>query len=348
MTRAPRRLREPSVSRRGFVRLLGGAAGVGLLPSNFACDPGGGARVVSSTFTPTPDEPLTPTAQFYINYNFGLPDAPVVSEWRLAIRGLVERTIDLSLEDLLAFDQVTREITLECIGNDPGGGLISSAAFTGVPLRAVMARAGIDPRGRGLRFLGLDGYPAYLPVEVADTDDALLVHAMNGEPIPFTHGAPIRALFPGRYGMFSCKWLDSITVARNYHTYGALSAIGSAVTGTTRVRSRIDGPPDGRNVTLGETVEVTGLAATPGLGVARVEVHAGGAWHPAELTFNAIDDGRSRYLWALWRFAWTPRDEGVHVLSVRAHDARGDTQSFEADFPYDSSAIHSVRVVVRR
>lgn len=328
------------------MRLLGGAAGVGLVPTNFACDVAGGARVVSSTFVPTPDEPLTPTAQFYINYNFGLPELPVPTAWRLAVRGMVEHELSLSLDDLLAFEQVTREITLECVGNDPGGGLISSGAFTGVPVRAVMERAGLDPHGRGIRFLGLDGYPSYLPVEVARNDDALLVHALNGEPLPVQYGAPVRVLFPGRFGMFSTKWLDSITVARSYHTYGALSGLGSPIDGETRVRSRIDGPRDGRTVTLGETVAITGLAVTPGLGVPRVEVRMGGAWREAELTFNRVGDGRSPFLWTLWRIEWTPREPGLHVLSVRAYDTRGETQSFEADFPYDSSAIHSVRVVV--
>ena len=335
------------VGRRGFVRLLGGAAGAGLLPWNFACGTSGGARVVNSRYRPTPEAPLTPTDDFSINYNFGLPDLPEPSRWRLHLRGLVEQETTLTFDDLMALPQVTREVTLECIGNDPGGGLISSAAFTGVPLREAMARAGIDGRGRGIQFLGLDGYPSYLPVAVVEDDTAMIVHSMNGEPLTAVHGAPARVLFPGRYGMFSIKWLDSITVARNYADYGALSGLGGFVDGEKRVKSRVDAPNDGRTVDLGEPIEVTGLAVTPGDGIARVEVAVDGEWQPAEMTFNRIGDDRSDYLWSLWRFSWTPTEPGRHVLSVRAFDAHERTQSFDADFPYDASAIHSVRVLVR-
>jgi len=329
------------------VRLLGGAAGAGLLPLNFACGSTGGAIVIGSHFEPTPGEPLTPNDDFYVNSNFGMPELPAPTRWRLHVQGLVDRELALSLDELTAMGTVTREITLECIGNSPGGNLVSSAAFEGVPLSTVMESAGLSSRARGLQFLGLDGYPSYLPVDVARDEEGLVVVAMNGELLPPAHGAPARVLFPGRYGMFSIKWLDSITAARTWHTYGALGGLTRAVEGGTRVRSRIDGPPDGRTVDPGEPVEITGLAVTPGTGVARVEVAIDGTWRPAEITFNRLDDGRSPLLWTLWRFTWTPTEPGRHVLRVRAFDERGAGQDEDPDFPYDGSAIHSVRVLVR-
>lgn len=336
-------------SRRNFLRLLGGAAGAGLAPLNFlGCGVAGGARAVNSPYVPTPERPLTPNDLFYINYNFGLPDVvPAPRAWRLHVNGLVDRPAALSLDALRALGEVTREVTLECIGNRPGGGLISSAAFTGVRLRDVMRHVGLDDRARGLRFLGLDGYPAYLPADVASEEAAMLAWAMNDQPLDAVHGAPARLLLPGRYGMFSVKWLDSVTAARTYYTYGALRGVANFVEGTTRVRSRIDAPWDGRDVALGAPVDVTGLAVTPGLGVARVEVEADGAWHPAELTFNTLQDERGPLLWSLWRFRWTPRAAGPQVLRVRAFDAAGGAQREEGRFPYDGSAIHAVRVVVR-
>ena len=296
---------------------------------------------------PTPEEPLTPTARFYITDNFGVPEPPPPAQWRLHINGLVDRPVSLRLDDLLALPQVTREHTLECIGNTPGGALISSAAFTGVPLQRVMAEAGISRRARGLRFLGLDGYPIFLPVATAESDVALIVHAMNDEPLDIDHGLPVRLLTPGRYGMFSVKWLDSITATRSYHTWGALRGLAPQVDGEKAVRSRIDAPFDQSEARIDEPVTITGLAATPGIGIARVQIQIDDVWNDAELTFNHIEDGRSPFLWSLYRYVWTPDRAGRHILRVRAFDADGQTQSRRAEFPYDSSAIHAVRVDVR-
>ncbi len=342
---APAAPGDDGFDRRSFIKLVGGTAGAGLLPANFACIPGG-FRVVDSTHVPTPDEPLTPTEQFYITDNFGVPDPVPPTRWRLHIDGLVDRETRLTLDDLMAMAPVTREHTLECIGNTPGGSLISSAAFTGVPLMRVMVEAGLSRRARGLRFLGLDGYPIYLPVAVAETDVALIVVAMNGEPLTVDHGAPVRLLLPGRYGMFSVKWLDSVTAARTYHTWGALRGLAPQIDGIKRVRSRIDGPSDRSEARVGTPVVVTGLAATPGVGVARIQVQVDDEWNDAEVTFNRVEDGRSPYLWSLYRFEWTPQTPGQHILRVRAFDLAGQTQSRRYEFPYDSSAIHAVRVLV--
>lgn len=333
------------VDRRRFIRLIGGTVSLGALPQNFGCSVD--VRIVDSTHIPTPEEPLTPTAQFYITDNFGVPALPPPTRWRLRLEGLVDRAVDLSLERLSSLESVTREYTLECIGNTPGGALISSAAFTGVPLKRVMAEAGLSRRARGLRFLGLDGYPVLLPVALAETDEALVVLEMNGEPVNLDHGAPARLLAPGRYGMFSVKWLDSITAVRAYHEWGALRGLNAQIDGRSRVRSRIDGPDDRSTARLGQPVSITGLALTPGTGVARVQVQVDDVWQDAELTFNRLEDGRSRYLWSLYRYTWTPQLPGNHIVRVRAYDVSGETQIAKARFPYDSSAIHAVRVAVR-
>jgi hypothetical protein len=92
----------------------------------------------------------------------------------------------------------------------------------------------------------------------------------------------------------------------------------------------------------GRPVEVRGLALTAGSGVARVEIDAGAGWREAEIVFD-----RAPELWSLWRAAWTPDRPGPARLAVRAFDRQGRTQSFEPRFPYDSGAIHTLRVVVR-
>lgn len=336
-----------SLSRRSALRLMGGATGLALLPPNLGCVDD--LVVVGSNFIPTPDRPLTPNNQFFINSNNGRLSASETQGWALQLNGLVARAQSLSMDDLMTFPVVTYEATLECVGNTPGGRLISSAAFTGVALRDVLDEIGIDRHARGLRFRGLDGYTSYLSVDAASAESRpLLVYRMNAEPLPLDHGAPLRVLFPGRFGMFSAKWLQTITAIRDFGTYGALRGFApSVINGKKRLRSRVDVPGDGREVTLHEPVAISGLAATAGIGIRSVQVGVDGDWQDAELTFNGVGDDRSDWLWTLWRHIWTPTTLGRHVISVRAYDAQGRTQSSEERFPYDGSAIHSLRVLVR-
>lgn len=337
-----------SITRRGAITLLGGVAGASVLPINFGCGLGTALQLPSG-YVPTPEAPLTPPSDFYVNANFGQPTAlPSPSSWRLHLRGMFAAERRHSLATLASFPRVTVETTLECVGNSPGGGLISSGAFGGVRLRDVLEDAGLDPQARGLHFVGLDGFASFQPVGAGLDPDALLADSLGGEPLDELHGAPLRVLFPQRYGMFSVKWLDSIHAIRSWHEYGALSgAADSVVDGTRPVKSRFDHPRDGRTVAVGETIEVTGLAVASAHGIARVEVRADGEWQPARITFNTLTDDRSRLLWSLWSFTWTPRAAGRQELAVRAVDTRGVTQDFDAEFPYDSGRIHTVRVVVR-
>jgi hypothetical protein len=140
------------------------------------------------------------------------------------------------------------------------------------------------------------------------------------------------------------KWLRRITLTRQWGAWGGLTSLTNVVEGVTPIVSRIDAVPE---LVAGVEATVSGIALTSGAGVARVELGAGGAWHPAEIVFNQLDDDRSPHLWSLWRARFTPRAAGALDLSVRAFDPGGRTQAHDARFPYDSGAIHTVRVVVR-
>lgn len=333
--------------RRDFVKAAVSAAAAGVLPANFAGCGLAGAVIVDSNHRPTPEAPLTPADDFYVNANYGLPAEIVTPErYRLHVRGLVDREVAIDFASLLALPQVEQEITLECIGNTPGGGLISSNVFRGPLLRDAIAMAGLSERAFGLRLVGLEGYSVTVSTRVLEESSAIVAHSLAGEPLTLAHGAPLRVLFPSRYGMFSVKWLDSIVATRDYVQYGSLEGLSDSIEGTKGIRSRFDEPFDGALLVRGERALISGLAVTAGTGLARVEVNTDGTWRPAELTFNTLDDARSSLLWSLWRFEWTPQENGVRVLAVRAFDVRGNGQRDDPGFPYDGSAIHSVRVLV--
>lgn len=330
------------LTRRELVRLLAAA------PLAAACDKLGEEVHIGSRYVPTPEQPLTPTDEFFVVHNFGLPSLGGLDRWRLRVRGLVDRPLDLSVAGLATLESYDRAVTMECIGNHPGGGLVSSATFTGVRLADLLAEAGVSGHARGVHLEGEDGYFAFLPVDAARADAPLIVTAMNGTALTPEHGAPVRALFPGRHGMFSVKWLHTITLTRPWGGYGAFTALSNVVEGVTPVMSRIDSPGPLAEVAAGATIEVRGLALTAGGGVARVEVAVAGAWTPAEIVFNTLDDAHSPHLWSLWRARVVmPETPGRVSLAVRAFDTDGRTQAEEQRFPYDSGGIHSLRVVVR-
>ena len=64
-------------------------------------------------------------------------------------------------------------------------------------------------------------------------DDVLLAYAMNGQPLPATHGFPLRLLVPDWYGMASVKWLRSITAIAE--PFEAFSRLCFTATGAPRM-----------------------------------------------------------------------------------------------------------------
>ncbi len=332
-------------TRRSVVRFLGGVGGVALFPTNFVGCSEFAPVVRGSRHRPTPEEPITPVGDFYVNTNFFTPTVP--SGWRLTLDGLVDEPRSLSFADLDALPQVSTTLTLECIGNSPGGNLISSGTFTGPLLRDVLREAGLSPRSRGLVFSGLDGYPSYLPVSVLDEGGMLALYH-GGEPLRIDHGAPCRALIPGRYGMFSVKWLDAITATRDFATYGSLGQLANFLESRTELRSRIDRViSDGSEVRVGEPVTISGLAVSPGDGISKVQVDDGTGWRDATIDYNPVGvEPDNPLLWSLWSLTWTPERPGEQVLAVRAIDGTGTVQLDDVGFPYDGGAVHRRRVVV--
>src|SRR5579862_9871876 len=177
-------------------------------------------------------DPITPPGLHYLLIHFDIP-AVDADSYRLAIDGLVERPVALSLSDLRARPAQTLAVTLECAGN--GRALleprwqsqpwlteaVGTAEWTGTPLRPLLEEAGLSPAATEVVFTGLDrgvqgdiehDYARSLSLEDALRDEVLVVYAMNGEPLPPQHGFPVRLIVPGWYGMTHVKWLRSITV----------------------------------------------------------------------------------------------------------------------------------------
>jgi DMSO/TMAO reductase YedYZ molybdopterin-dependent catalytic subunit len=291
---------------------------------------------------PAPE--LTPVEHFYkVTKNF---QDPVVQArgWSLKVTGMVTRPLTLSYQDLQAVPATTETVTMECISNDVGGELMSTGRFTGVPLRDLLTMAEVKPGAGAVNFRARDGYTESLPLSVVmATPEIMVVHQIDGGPLPDGHGFPARMIIPGRYGMKGPKWLEEIDVAAS-ELGGFWEGQGWDTQAIIKTTSRIDTPAFGSVVHSG-AVQVAGVAFAGTRGVQAVEWSADGGrtWSPADMK-----PPLSPLTWVLWTASWTPTGEGVRTLVVRARDGGGDVQTGQQapSYPSGSSGYHSVQVTV--
>ena len=125
---------------------------------------------------------------------------------------MVDNPFSLTYDELLAMDSVEETVTLSCVSNEVGGHLVGNAVWQGVPLTALLERAGVQSGAEQVVGRSGDGFTAGFPVSAAtDGRTALVAYAMNGEPLPAEHGYPARLVVAGLYGYVSAtKWLTEI------------------------------------------------------------------------------------------------------------------------------------------
>ncbi|MFE7778212.1 molybdopterin-dependent oxidoreductase [Streptomyces sp. NPDC057445] len=268
--------------------------------------------------------------------------------WRLRIHGKgVTRPRTYTFRDLLDRPLIERDITLTCVSNEVGGPYVGNARWLGVPLAPLLREAGVRPpseggRGDQLVARSVDGMTLGSPVEdVMDGRDAMLAVGMNGEPLPFDHGFPVRMLVPGLYGYVSaCKWIEDIelTTFDAYDPYWVRRKWARRA--PVRTQARIDTPKPFARPAAG-LVMVAGVAWAQHRGISRVEVRVDDLpWQDADLGAQNTND-----TWRQWSFPWrtTP---GGHTLTVRATDGTGTVQSEQRTrtIPDGASGRHSVFV----
>ncbi len=348
-------------TRREVVLIAGGAGAAALVGGTLGQALAGRANPSSVTL-PTAANPLpplpsglertvsgispfrTPNADFYrIDTALLLPRVDA-ADWSLTIDGEVDRQVTLDYADLTAMPMVEKDITLMCVSNEVGGDLVGSARWLGVPVREVLARAGVHDGADQVLSTSVDGMTISTPVQaLTDDRDALLAVAMNGAPLPTEHGFPVRLVTPGLYGFVGAtKWLARMTVT----TYAARQAYwterGWATDAPCLTESRIDTPRGGASLSPGRVV-VGGVAWAQGRGITTVEVRVDdGPWQRATLGPDAGID-----YWRQWYLPWQAT-AGEHSLAVRATDGLGDVQTIATapPFPRGATGWHTIDVTV--
>jgi sulfite oxidase len=328
---------------------------------------------------------ITPTDRFFVRNHGDIPEI-LVEDYRLSLGGMVAHPLELSLADLRGFPEHRLISTLQCAGNrrrelvqiapipnelEWDQEAISTAEWGGVRLRDVLQAADVLKGAAHVAFLGADrinkhgeiiGLGGSIPLEKALHPDTLLAYAMNGEPLPPTHGFPLRALIPGYIGARSVKWLTQITVqteqsdnyyqAHAYRLYPAsaepenLDVESGAMLGALPVTSVITSHEPGAALKAGACT-VSGYAYAGEREIIRVEVSTddGRTWRIATLRDHAIP-----FTWRWWDTSLM-LPPGEHTLVVRAWDCSANTQPERVETVwnfkgYMNNAWHRVPVLV--
>jgi DMSO/TMAO reductase YedYZ molybdopterin-dependent catalytic subunit len=320
---------------------------------------GGQPAVKHETLPPPPQDAsievagmpklITPASAFYLIDTELVSPRIDANTWKLSVKGAVDNPIELSYKDLLDMSTREADITLSCVSNPVGGGLVSNGRWTGVLLSDVLAEAGVsrDKITRSnMQLVGrsVDGFTTGFRTQIAlDGREALVALGLNGSELPIKHGYPVRLVVPGLYGYVSAtKWLSEIELTNwNFDAYWIQRTWSKE--GPIKTQSRIDTVQDGAQIPSGKT-PIGGIAWAPHRGIEGVEVSTdgGASWNVARLAKQLSPD-----TWRQYVYEWEARP-GQYTLQVRATDGRGETQTATQTPPHPSGATgyHTVGVTV--
>ena len=309
------------------------------------------------------DSVITPNDAFFVRYHWsGIPTSVDPQTYRLRISGKVNTPLELSLAELKRLAEPVDLVAVnQCSGNSRGffapranggqlaNGAMGNARWTGVPLKRVLERAGVQAGTIQVAFDGLDrppleGGPDF--VKALDIDHALdgevmLAWAMNGADLPMLNGYPVRLIVPGYYGTYWVKHLSEIQVLDKVFDGFWMSAAyripdnacacvepGTAPAKTIpinrfNVRSFITNLSDGDTVAVGRETVVRGIAFDGGYGIAQVVLSTDGGrtWTEARL-----GDDLGKYSFREWKASFRASTRGQHELKVRAVNRIGQSQ----------------------
>ena len=138
------------------------------------------------------------------------------ADWRLEVRGLVERPLSLTMDQLRALPQRTQITRHDCVE-----GWSAIGQWTGPQLSALLEMAGLLEGARYIVFRCADDFDGNPYYESCDLDDAfhpqtIVAHQLNGEPLPVRNGAPLRVRIERQLGYKHAKYLTAIEAVASF------------------------------------------------------------------------------------------------------------------------------------
>jgi sulfite oxidase len=305
---------------------------------------------------------ITAQELFFVRNHAPVPEIDEAN-YRLNVGGMTKTPLQWTLADIKQnFPRRSVTATLQCAGNRRdelaqvaetpgelpwGAEAISNAVWTGAPLREILLAANFTDEAQHVAFKGLDdverqgkrfGFGGSVPLDKALRAEVLLAYEMNDEPLPATHGFPLRVIVPGYIGARSVKWLSEISLqakpSDNYfqaHAYKLFPPQTNAANvdwsqglmlGEQSLNAVICRPQQNEEIPAGR-VQVQGYAMAGGdRRIERVDVSIdnGETW-----TLATLPEDRPSWAWCLWE-ATLEMPPGESEIIVRALDSAANTQ----------------------
>ena len=328
---------------------------------------------------------ITPNDAFFVRYHLsGIPTEVDAASYRIKVGGKVNTPLSVSLDELKKLgDPVEFLAVNQCSGNSRGlfapranggqlgNGAMGNAKWTGIPLKRVLDKAGVQAGAVQVTFDGLDkgvydatpDFVKALNIDHALDGEVMIAYAMNGEDLPMLNGYPVRLIVPGYYGTYWVKHLSDINVVDN--VFGGFwmnpayripdNACACVEPGTApaktipinrfNVRSFITSLKNGATVNIGRETVVRGIAFDGGYGIKEVLFSADGgrSWRGA-----ALGKDMGKYSFREWTIAFKPNSKGPQELMVRAVNRIGQSQPTDPLWNpagYMRNVVESVNVV---
>lgn len=311
------------------------------------------------------NDDVTPVSRLFVRNN-GVPPQDVdAASWRIEIGGeSCRQPTSMTLDELKqTFRHRTLQLQIECGGNGRSEfyppargnqwttGAIGCPEWTGVRLRDLLEHVGVADDAVYVAYEGADthlsGDPGKLPISrgvplaKALEAESMLAFAMNGEPLPLLHGAPLRMLCAGWPASVSGKWLNKVLIRDRVHDGEKMTgqsyrvpckpvAPGTDVADADMciiesmpVKSLVTLPKSGIRHALDEPLAVRGHAWAGDLAVKRVQTSLdfGATWQSARLAKPA-----NRLAWQHFETRIEFPESGYYEIWARAEDTAGRRQ----------------------
>lgn len=316
------------------------------------------------------DNWITPNELWYVRNHHPVPNIDV-NKFKLTINDK-----ELSLEDIKKMEHKKVISTIQCGGNRRGElntidktsgtswnyGAISTAEWSGVPLRDLLIKFGVldndinNGKIKHVHFEGYEGVKASIPIEKAMNSygDVIIAYKMNGEEIPRDHGYPLRVIIPGFVGIRNIKWLKKINIS------------DKEVDGIWQKGISYKGLPhyikDANNISIDdiapiqelpvqscivdilpdkEKLKIKGFAwSGGGRGIIRVDISCDGGktWNMAELKEGSEQKLNKAWAWTFWEFDTT--NKGGEII-CKATDASYNTQPEKSEYAWNIRGLNN-------
>lgn len=310
---------------------------------------------------------ITPNDQFFVRWH--MPDIPTyidLNEFRLEVKGSVEKPLSLSVDDLKSkFEPVEITAVLQCGGNSRkfyaragqpthgvqwGHGAMGCAVWKGARLKDILTMAGVKGSAKfvgvnGVEKPAMDETPKFfreMGIDEALSGDLIVAYSMNGEDIPYLNGFPLKLIIPGHFSDSWVKMLSEITVMDEYRkTFFMDVAYTVPDNDCECVISGGDFEYKRKPIAIMKVKSVIGYPTPNSV------IKKGSRINITGIAFDqgkgikevmiSLDGGKSwgattlqkdngKYAYRQWSYSWEPKAKGEYTIMVRAINRIGNIQ----------------------